>query len=1478
MSSSSDYQQEWSAIHERRMNAFGTDVDKKQDEELLKSVAKRPRQLVGLGLSGGGIRSAFYNLGFLQALSHRGFLRYVDYLCSVSGGGYIAGFLTSHAAHSSAENSEAGSDSPKGFHADKSSENQQSDDRSDSPWHLGRNPSTGRIDPSCLPGIGAYLSRTSLFALSFCVSLFIRILFYVGIVGLAATCVAMFYRTFDDPMFRALCDTVLDMNYGNELAKAFIPSMLIGLLLLISTLGLLAPHPDQLRHQASSSPGQGAGTGKPMLRQRFCAAVRGAPASLMWIFCLSLMCGAAIFLGNDITAVRARSGNQFFLNHYAQYIFLFAALSQLIAFLGRDRLFKSERNEKSHLPGMFQTMATASVVIFGFLAMVHIMGRENISNYTEHRDPHLVRGDVLSWRGLTELAASITQEPREDVPEVRDYVSAQLRLESEWSQNTHSIFGDDQRLREVRASDPPSPFETTSNIRENASFAHRIWFLPQAYLYPMNHRFAGDTIKDEAEKIKNIWTTQSTFLTSFNNQLESWQTFLFLCQFVPDAPQKFNSNATATSTATKPPVDDDVASPSSKGNVTDSPKPDHDVLKSLHKWVKSNSDWLPENERRTLTDQIAVMTNERLSARTKEQINTTNSLHYTDRVRVATANRILLERYFPGIVQPRHLASTHIVPPHDQATRRTWLVTWMILAAVGTLLGCISKLNSAPRHFYRTQLNKHFLSWQGDTMLTDLNPQVAGLPLPIFLAARMRRVMHRGRSYVDQQPHAFTTTPNGHDTQFADAIALSGAAVTPLMSGNIWLSLLLDFFGTGLGGWPESGDRNRSRISDWPMRNWRWIVGPAAAVAMIYLSFTNWAVAPILAVLCALTSFAAFLLPFYYHEVSFFKLLNPLLSPPTLNPSESGKEKAKQQDVEAHDNTSQSDRRQAYIADGGYYDYLGVTELLQRRCELMVVSDAGAHLNQDSFATLARICETARSELGVQFFDLDHEAPIDFRRLRQDKTEKGLVHQTFLALRVRYPETENPDELIPREGLLFYCQMGITDTDPVEILQIRNRFPSFPDEPTSNQFYTEEQVAAYRNLGYHIGKGLCSELHRWDDRLFALPKDDSSAQPSSNDSKSMRPKLHEQRLQSFCLRLESSVLGQYNPVAAKQPGLSIVKHRLLTAYRLACHREEFYKKDDVREEAIWPVPEFRFPSLRHECEVLIRLSDRISVSQNAEYRVEQEQIVDRWLSMYESNADIRAAFRAAVLEDVNMLDSSADSWCRTLFTRCFLPHVDLTKPFPSLFTVALDVRAAAFLAGIAVASHEIHSGRPHETFQVGGREKLVSLCLDLAQQVTGWLLFHDVDVPKTDPQLPVEAIEVILPPGASQVKHNPKQLIAMVIGEVMELTSQIFFRFEHRTVASFSTCLITSIAAMNMRPSDHPEKRKRTESDNNVQLLTAQARILRSLRRNNARALSEALLSLYQLSSTRRNDDKPTIPRPAPAAEPLNSTGLISSP
>jgi hypothetical protein len=57
-------------------------------------VAPPVEDLVGLALSGGGIRSASFNLGILQGLESRNALWLFDYLSTVSGGGYIGGWFS----------------------------------------------------------------------------------------------------------------------------------------------------------------------------------------------------------------------------------------------------------------------------------------------------------------------------------------------------------------------------------------------------------------------------------------------------------------------------------------------------------------------------------------------------------------------------------------------------------------------------------------------------------------------------------------------------------------------------------------------------------------------------------------------------------------------------------------------------------------------------------------------------------------------------------------------------------------------------------------------------------------------------------------------------------------------------------------------------------------------------------------------------------------------------------------------------------------------------------------------------------------------------------------------------------------------------------------------------------------------------------------------------------------------------------------
>lgn len=62
----------------------------------LDAEGKLPKNVAGLALSGGGIKSATFCLGVVQELAHRGLFQRMDYLSTVSGGGYFGGFISSY--------------------------------------------------------------------------------------------------------------------------------------------------------------------------------------------------------------------------------------------------------------------------------------------------------------------------------------------------------------------------------------------------------------------------------------------------------------------------------------------------------------------------------------------------------------------------------------------------------------------------------------------------------------------------------------------------------------------------------------------------------------------------------------------------------------------------------------------------------------------------------------------------------------------------------------------------------------------------------------------------------------------------------------------------------------------------------------------------------------------------------------------------------------------------------------------------------------------------------------------------------------------------------------------------------------------------------------------------------------------------------------------------------------------------------------
>lgn len=89
-----DYQEEYAYIEQRRLSVANDNPP--TAPERVPVATNVPGNLTGLAFSGGGIRSATFHLGILQALHDMQRLPKIDYLSTVSGGSYIAGWMLAH--------------------------------------------------------------------------------------------------------------------------------------------------------------------------------------------------------------------------------------------------------------------------------------------------------------------------------------------------------------------------------------------------------------------------------------------------------------------------------------------------------------------------------------------------------------------------------------------------------------------------------------------------------------------------------------------------------------------------------------------------------------------------------------------------------------------------------------------------------------------------------------------------------------------------------------------------------------------------------------------------------------------------------------------------------------------------------------------------------------------------------------------------------------------------------------------------------------------------------------------------------------------------------------------------------------------------------------------------------------------------------------------------------------------------------------
>jgi hypothetical protein len=1349
---------------------------------------QRPENLVGLALSGGGLRSALFNDGFLQALSHKGLLRYVDYLCSVSGGGYIAGHLMTYTRPRGASASESSKTPHPTKGAGQTGEVQLAEqnfhDREVS--QLGRQADTGEETLHHLPAIGSYLNRTSEFFAGYCLHQLPVFVLYISLVGTLATMLAIWYRSFDEPIFRMVFESGLGVNFGGELLIAFLPALFVGIcVFLLASFGWIFA---------------AFGVDRVYGIRSIAQVTRGGAKLLFWPLVLLCMASVAVFLGNSLTSTSANSNqSNWYLNQFSAYIAVIAGAIQILVFIGRDRLFQSEKSEAAHWKKVAQSLIANGVVAFLIFAMIHAMARENISTYTFTRDPFLVSGEVSDWPLLAglfdEFAAEHQQPPVDTNPsdgqaikpqqsgqasqrtaasgsspagasptdagpnagtpsdqdpagetfvDTLDYVDfnrwaernvlggSLARKHWKYALATDSVVRLGIRTRD-ETSRPPSPLEQAAAT--NKLPISNLWRIKAMAASCLVGGFFSSEAESEVQvpemdepSVSGLWAAAAVFQANqmkyiqANNPLLETQEFT---DFLLGRMVAHGNEATAGAKTEK----------SSLAGLLD------------NKEIERRLAQFPLSRRKTLEDSLNrhdlnSLATADLTSRLEDRQAWTNPLNTpaarpssettAERVRL---NRDLLELSSNGLLKAYHIASTPVVQIHDQNARWRWLTIWLsllFLSLVGTSnLNRIGFLfdfyhDAIARSFLRSRDAEHV---SGQSNVAQLQPEEFGLPYPIYLAAWLKLDTRFGNR---RSPRAVAISPNrielrdgedihieraeryefqdGQRVRLADAVAVSGAAVTPLMTNTFALSILMDFLGARLGIWfrrPGS-----SPVREHSVGAYLWTAAALFAVLVLLVGRLG---GPWLFVLVTGLNIAAIVVCLCFQR-GYPQMCLSLLSQ-LIDVKRYGKPDRNKNELELADRRISRCWPNIFVADGGFYDFLGVTELLRRQCDMIIVSDAGVNTGSTTLESLATMCENASSDLGVRFVDLDHDTPIDFGRLARDENRNA--PQPYLAMRMKYPTG--------KEGLLFYAQMAITESDPIEIQQIRNRFPSFPDEPTTNQFYTDEQVAAYRNLGYHIGSRLCSHLQTWTAADIAAD----------------------------CLKFPQC--AEFD-TWRRQPLFQEVQRRLMRSYVQLCYEEFYYRDNDVYGESIWREETTgRYPAFAKAVGKL-----RQEVERSGSANTVGDQHVSRfWLDQFSENADVFSRYLEAVNYDVNPLDAaSTHSRCAELFAD-LVPERTSEAPLPSnseLWT--------AHLAVVAAACQQLHRGVPSATLQVGGRKKLCSLVAHIAND----LVQRDIK------------------------RLNHLSVARALVHEIYELRESVFQSADDVAVVSFVQCICKEIA------------------------------------------------------------------------------------
>jgi|GEM_PF-652137 len=161
------------------------------------------------------------------------------------------------------------------------------------------------------------------------------------------------------------------------------------------------------------------------------------------------------------------------------------------------------------------------------------------------------------------------------------------------------------------------------------------------------------------------------------------------------------------------------------------------------------------------------------------------------------------------------------------------------------------------------------------------------------------------------------------------------------------------------------------------------------------------------------------------------------------------------------------------LSDGGHFDNTGIYELVRRRIPWIILSDGSADIHA-TFEDLGNALSRIRIDFGVSVRFRD--STLDLSGLLPGSQAASIFDQKFqLAERgyaigdIIYPDLPDSSGFI---GTFVYIKATLTRNLPGDIYAYKADHPEFPNEPTSDQFFSERQFESYRELGYQLTKQL----------------------------------------------------------------------------------------------------------------------------------------------------------------------------------------------------------------------------------------------------------------------------------------------------------------------------------------------------------------------------------------------------------------------